>query len=238
MAVRNEGTKSRRYTPAVTWLSDRLDARAGGSAQRYRSEIEYFDSHGLREARASLLSDLEGDILEIGCGIGSNFDFYAPGARVTAIEPYEPYRAYARQKAEALAGAGKRIDVVSASVLELPFADSSFDAVVSTLVFCSVSDPPTGLKEIFRVAKPGATVRFLEHVRSFNWLGRFLQIVANPIAQQTDPNGCSLLRPTIQTDRQAGFCFEEPTRVRLTTITRWLFPIYAMDTKAVKLSDN
>ena len=37
----------------------------------------------------------------------------------------------------------------------LPFADASFDAVVSADVICQVDDADVAVKEFFRVLKPG-----------------------------------------------------------------------------------
>ena len=45
------------------------------------------------------------------------------------------------------------------------FPDNSFDAVIETLVFCSVSDVDQSLKEIHRVLKPSGTFYFLDHVQ-------------------------------------------------------------------------
>ena len=45
-----------------------------------------------------------------------------------------------------------------------PFADSSVDIVVSTLVLCSVDDPRASIAEIHRVLRPGGRFLFLEHV--------------------------------------------------------------------------
>jgi ubiquinone/menaquinone biosynthesis C-methylase UbiE len=39
---------------------------------------------------------------------------------------------------------------------KLPFPDNTFDTVVGTLVFCTISDPLEILNEIRRVCKPDA----------------------------------------------------------------------------------
>ena len=44
------------------------------------------------------------------------------------------------------------------------FPDSSFDAVVITLVLCSVHDTAATLSEVRRVLKPGGKLYFMEHV--------------------------------------------------------------------------
>jgi SAM-dependent methyltransferase len=47
----------------------------------------------------------------------------------------------------------------------MPFADASFDTVVSTLVFCTVGDPAAAAAEVRRVLAPGGRLLVLEHVR-------------------------------------------------------------------------
>jgi ubiquinone/menaquinone biosynthesis C-methylase UbiE len=68
---------------------------------------------------------------------------------------------------------------------QLPFADSSFDCVVSTFTLCSIDDVSGALGEVFRVLRPGGRLLFLEHglspeqsiqkwQRRLNWLQRRL----------------------------------------------------------------
>jgi len=47
-----------------------------------------------------------------------------------------------------------------------PLPDNSFDTVIGSFVFCSVPLPVKGLKELYRVCKPGGQVLLLEHVLS------------------------------------------------------------------------
>jgi len=52
------------------------------------------------------------------------------------------------------------------SVEALPFADDSFDIVVSTIVLCTVQDLALALRETARVLRPGGRLLFIEHLRS------------------------------------------------------------------------
>lgn len=114
--------------------------------------------------RDQLLSGLRGHVLEIGAGNGMNFGHYPDSVEeVVAVEP-EPYmRAKADEAAEA---AATRVTVQAGRAEELPFEARSFDAAVVCLVLCSVSAPGRVLAELARVLKPGAELRFFEHVRS------------------------------------------------------------------------
>ncbi len=56
--------------------------------------------------------------------------------------------------------------VIDGSADHLPAEDGSFDAVVTSLVLCSVPDQVRALAEAHRVLRPGGELRFYEHVRS------------------------------------------------------------------------
>lgn len=112
---------------------------------------------GLGEARETLLRGVEGRVLEIGAGTGWNVVRYPPGTDVTYTEPDLHMSKRLRAKG---------VDVVVAGAEALPFADDSFDTVVSTLVLCTVPDVPATLREVRRVLRPGGKLLFLEHVRA------------------------------------------------------------------------
>jgi ubiquinone/menaquinone biosynthesis C-methylase UbiE len=117
----------------------------------------------LAEWRAGLIGDLEGEVLEVGAGTGLNLPFYpATVTRLVLSEPDPHMRNKLAQKA--LAETTTRVEVSHASLGKLPVPSDSFDAVVSTLVLCSVPSLDEALAEIHRVLKPGGKFVFLEHV--------------------------------------------------------------------------
>ena len=91
--------------------------------------------------------------------------------------------------------------------MELPFPDGLFDAVVGTLVLCTILEPGKALSEVRRVMKPGAPLRLVEHVRASNaFVGRIMD-VATPLWMRI-AGGCHLNRNTFDTVCAAGFEIE------------------------------
>jgi ubiquinone/menaquinone biosynthesis C-methylase UbiE len=151
--------------------------------------------------RAEMLKDVTSNVLEIGAGTGANFQYYQPGAHVTAIEP-DPYMLQRAQKRASEASAEIELRQVGAE--ELPFPNASFDFVIDTLVLCSVRDPRKVLSEIKRVLKPGGELRLYEHVRYKNPIGALSQDLISP-AWQWFGAGCHPNRNTERLVREAGF---------------------------------
>ncbi|MEI6706791.1 MAG: class I SAM-dependent methyltransferase [Methylococcales bacterium] len=102
-------------------------------------------------------------ILEVGVGTGKNFDYYPADARITAIDFSKEMLKRAEQK-RTRKNVTVELDLMD--VQSLYFADNSFDTVIATFVFCSVPLPLKGLKELYRVCRPGGQVVLLEHVLS------------------------------------------------------------------------
>ncbi len=119
-----------------------------------------------------------GHILEVGVGTGKNFPYYPADARVTAIDfsPGMLKQAERNQQRKNINVSLEQMDVQG-----LYYADNSFDTVIATFVFCSVPQPMKGLKELYRVCKPGGQVILLEHVLSANPALAWLMNRLNPL---------------------------------------------------------
>jgi ubiquinone/menaquinone biosynthesis C-methylase UbiE len=114
--------------------------------------------------RRRLLADLTGRVLEVGAGNGLNFPHYpATLTQVLAIEP-EPY--LRRLALAAASQAPVPIRVVDGTAEALPAPDGAVDAVVASLVLCTVTDLDQALAETRRVLRPGGRLRFYEHWRA------------------------------------------------------------------------
>lgn len=165
------------------------------------------DRKGNAARRARLVGDLRGQVLEIGVGNGLNLPHYRTVDRLVALEP-DPYMR--RRLAPRVAAVTFPVEVLPISAQRLPFPDETFDAVVVSLVLCSVGDPETVLSEIHRVLKPGGELRFLEHVRGGGLLG-FARDAITPLWRRLGA-GCHPNRNTEAAIRAAGFTVEEIER--------------------------
>jgi SAM-dependent methyltransferase len=152
--------------------------------------------------KRELLGGLTGTIVEIGPGAGANLPYYARGVRWIGIEPNPHMRPYLVRAARE---AGLDGELREGYADHLDFAEGSVDAIVSTLVFCSIQNVARSLAEIRRVLKPGGTFVFLEHVAATEDSGTrvWQQRIAPFSAFLAD--GCHPDRETWKEIEAAGF---------------------------------
>ncbi len=154
------------------------------------------------DRKQALFSDIHGDVLEIGAGTGPNLRYYPKDIHWTGIEPNPYMHSYLQTEAEKL---GLNIDIHAGTAERLEFEDNSLDAVVSTLVLCSIPNLPSTLQEIRRVLKPGGRFFFLEHVAApQGTLLRNIQSGIKPIWKAL-ADGCHPDRETWVALENAGF---------------------------------
>jgi ubiquinone/menaquinone biosynthesis C-methylase UbiE len=170
------------------------------------------DKTGLGKLRHELIDGLCGDVLEVGAGSGAMFHRYGPDVRVTAIEPDDDFRAAAERAAT---GAAASIRVLPGTAEALAAGDGSMDAVVVSMVLCSVQSVPRALGEFQRVLKPGGQLRLLEHVRSDHGMAGVLMDVFNPVWLRLNQMGCHWNRRTVESVGRAGFRIESVTDYKL-----------------------
>jgi len=157
---------------------------------------------GLGEHRRAVLAGAAGDVLEIGGGTGANLQYYGDTVRsLTIVEPEKPMLRRLEQHIEQ---SGRQAKALRAPAEDLPFNDASFDAIVSTLVLCTVDDVPRALRELCRVLRPGGKLLFIEHVRSDDEKLARTQDRMLPINVRIG-HGCHPNRRTLDSIRDAGF---------------------------------
>jgi len=177
----------------------------------------------ISERKRELFRDLHGTVLEIGPGTGANLAYVPPDVRWIGVEPNPHMHEHLRDKARA---AGVTAEFRTASAQGMEADDGSVDAVVSTLVLCSVPDPRAVLSDIRRILRPGGTFRFIEHVAAprGTWLRRGQGLV-RPLWRFA-ADGCCPDRELGDLIRGAGFASVEMEewRVPTTAILRIVSP--------------
>lgn len=114
------------------------------------------------DRKQSLLGKLNGNILEIGPGTGVNLAYFPKNINWIGIEPNPFMHSYLIKEAQKLGF--NNIDLRTGTADDLDAEDNSIDAVVSTLVLCSVPNLAITLQQVLRVLKPGGHFLFIEHV--------------------------------------------------------------------------
>ncbi|WKV08337.1 class I SAM-dependent methyltransferase [Thermoanaerobacterium sp. CMT5567-10] len=176
--------------------------------RRYERIAKYYDlmeslmeSSGGKKWRKMLWSEVSGNtILEAGIGTGSNILYYPEGKNIYGIDFSPKMVEIAKDKAKRY---GKDVDIRVMDIENLEFNDNTFDAIVTSCVFCSVPDPIKGLKELKRVLKNDGKLFMLEHVRSKKLIIGTLMDTLNPLTVNTW--GANINRDTVKNLKISGF---------------------------------
>lgn len=178
---------TRLLSPLAAWLMKRLEGA---------------DDADYRRHKQALFADLGGTVVEIGPGTGVNLAYLPRDIALIAIEPSSAMRRYLAERATEL---GRSLTLLDGTAEHIPLPNASVDAVICTLVLCSVADPAATLAEIRRILKPGGRFLFIEHVAApdGSWLRR-AQWLARP-CYACCLDGCHTDRETWRSIADAGF---------------------------------
>ena len=169
----------------------------------------------LQRLRTENLAGLSGRVLEVGAGTGTNFAHYPQSVQeVVALEPEVMLAPKAR---EAAAVAPVPVTVIESTIESMP-ATEPFDAVVCSLVLCSVDDPGAVLRQLHSVLKTGGQLRYFEHVASTGWRGS-LQRLADATLWPRIAGNCHTHRDTERAITVAGFTVDAARH-------QWTFPTW------------
>jgi SAM-dependent methyltransferase len=164
--------------------------------------IATHETQQMRELRRENLAGLSGRVLEVGAGTGTNFELYPDSvAQVVAVEPERRLVGLAR---EAATTAAVPVEVTNRTV-ESFSADKPFDAVVCSLVLCSVAEPDSVLQQLFSLLRPSGELRYLEHIATGGLRGRLQRFVDTTTLWPRLAGNCHAHRHTEQAIRNAGF---------------------------------
>jgi SAM-dependent methyltransferase len=151
-----------------------------------------------------LFGGLTGTVLEIGAGTGVNLQYLGAGVQWIG---YEPNASLAK---DIVVPEGGRLVVA-------PYAGQfeACDAVICSLVLCSVSDPKRVLEGLFRSLKPGGRLLVVEHVAAEH--GSALRASQDrwvPLWKRC-AGGCHPNRETVALIEAAGFTINKLERFHL-----------------------
>ncbi len=114
--------------------------------------------------RTTLVAQTQGRVLEVCFETDKNLPYYSPWVTELSLASFQSGPAGRR---ETRTDHGLRVErfFLAKDSTTLPFEDSHFDWVVSTLALCRLKPPGAILTEIRRVLKPSGAYAFLEHGR-------------------------------------------------------------------------
>lgn len=155
----------------------------------------------LGEHKRACYGRLTGTVLEIGPGTGSSLAFLPEQVRWIGLEPNPAMHGPLRREAQRL---GREIELRRGFAHDTGLPDQSVDAVLSSLVLCSVRDVSRTLAELRRVLRPGGMLVYLEHVAAprGTWLRR-AQGLVSPAWRWAFDN-CHPDRETVEAIEAAG----------------------------------
>lgn len=155
------------------------------------------------EQRQLTLAQATGNVLEIGFGTGLNVRYYpASVTKLTALDSENFRPALVAQRIAKTPLLVERVQLDASG--KLPFAEASFDTIVTTWTLCSIANIDAALREMKRVLKPTGAFLFCEHGRSDDERTARWQDRLNPL-QKVVGCGCNMNRAIDQLIQRAGF---------------------------------
>lgn len=167
----------------------------------------------LSQDRQLYLKDLRGKIIDVGSGTGINFAYYHEDAEVLAVEPAIDMLNKSKAKVE-----NKNIELIHAGITDSELVnkieEDSIDAIVCTLVLCTIPKPEEALRLFRKWLKPDGKLIIIEHIHSDKeWKASFQNFI-NPLWNKFG-EGCNLNRNTDKLLHKHGFHANKPVYFNL-----------------------
>lgn len=165
----------------------------------YDVVMKPLEAYLLADIRKEIVPLAHGDVLELGIGTGANLPFYNT-ATVTSLTGFD--KVFDKELEEKNHILGDRFHFVQGDMEVMPFAAESFDAIVATLVLCSVH-PVASVQGILHALKPGGLFIFMEHICPTGRLGTLAKKINSAWSKLAQ--GCNLTRSTDTLLQESGF---------------------------------
>ena len=157
----------------------------------------------IEKDRKIMLNNLRGTVLDVGSGTGVNFEYFNDNVKVFAVEPSK----YMQDKSIAKVGK-KNIELLNFGINDEKLKDiikeNSLDAIVSTLVLCTIPNPEFALENFKKWLKPNGKLIILEHIHSDKKIRAKFEDFINPLWNIVG-DGCNLNRHTDELIKEKGF---------------------------------
>ena len=153
--------------------------------------------------RKKMLHKLTGNVLDVGSGTGVNFGFFNNDVNVFAVEPSKPMQDKSISKIN-----NKNIKLINLGIndekLHHIIKENSLDAIVSTLVLCTIPNPDLALDNFKKWLKPDGKLIIIEHIHSDKKNKARIENILNPF-WKIFSEGCNLNRHTDELLKEKGF---------------------------------
>lgn len=163
-------------------------------AQAHQSKLYYEFSHlydrlftrvfypRIAQAVRSLNIEPGARVLEVGVGTGLSLDAYPTHCQLVGVDLAPEMLEQAQEKIDW--NGWRHLRVFEMDALNLKFEDNSFDYVMAFHVVSVVPDAGRLMREVARVAKPGATIVVINHFRSRHRLLAALDSLIEPLTRR------------------------------------------------------
>ena len=118
-------------------------------------------------------------VLEVGVGTGINLSLYPRDCAVTGIDLSDSMLEKARERVDVKEL--NHVRLLEMDAADLKFGANTFDIVYASYVISVVPDPVAVVREMRRVCRPGGRIIVLNHFRSRNPLGAWLERIISPL---------------------------------------------------------
>lgn len=129
--------------------------------------------------RQKIFSDIHGEVLEAGIGVGLNFPLYNRDVDLTRVDFSGEMLKRARQAAKEYPF---KTTLIQEDVETIEFPENSFDVIVSSGTLCGYQNPLGVLNNFQKWCRPGGRILLLEHGISSSKPLAWLQKSLDPLA--------------------------------------------------------